>query len=83
MADVTAFLFVSLRFMIDLDVFMTSSQRVYDYMSLPIEDELEKKIDKDLEKISWPSKGQIEFSNVCMRYRDGLEPSIKGLDCII
>jgi len=27
----------------------------------------------------WPSKGEIEFSNVTMRYRETLEPSLKNL----
>ena len=28
----------------------------------------------------WPIKGAIDFNNVTMKYREGLEPSIKGLN---
>lgn len=30
-------------------------------------------------KVQWPSKGDVEFSGATMRYRDGLEPSIREL----
>ena len=63
----------------ELDNFMTSSQRLYQYASLPQEDDLEKKIDEELKKLGWPAKGKIEFKNVTMRYREGLEPTLKNL----
>jgi hypothetical protein len=30
--------------------------------------------------MKWPTEGVIEFDQVKMRYREGLEYSIKGLD---
>lgn len=47
---------------------------------LPQEDDLTKDIDKDLQKLQWPARGEIQFSDVTMRYREGLEPSIKNLN---
>lgn len=48
-----------------------------------MEAELEKEIDKNLKKMDWPKQGEVKFNNVWMKYRPGLEPSIKGLDCKI
>jgi len=31
------------------------------------------------DSLPWPSRGTIEFSNVWMAYRDGLEPALKGV----
>jgi len=47
------------------------------------EADLEKEIDKNLESLSWPASGAIEFNEVKMRYREGLEYSIKGLNVSI
>lgn len=58
---------------------MTSSQRLYQYSKIKLEADLEKEIDTDLAKINWPAKGDIDFNDVTMRYREGLEPSISGL----
>lgn len=44
-----------------------------------MEDELEKKIDNKLKKEDYPQKGNIEFKNVSMRYREGLDLSLNGL----
>jgi ABC-type multidrug transport system fused ATPase/permease subunit len=62
----------------ELDMFMTSSQRLFEYSQLEIEDELEKALDKSLKE--WPSSGRIEFENVTMKYREELDPSIRGLN---
>ena len=56
---------------------------------MDIEDDLVKPDDEKLmvpetpgsEK--WPAKGQVEFKNVTMRYRETLEPSIKELSIMI
>jgi ABC-type multidrug transport system fused ATPase/permease subunit len=31
----------------------------------------------------WPSAGSIEFQNVSLTYRDGLEPALSGINLII
>ena len=51
-----------------------------DYTKLESEDDLIKKGDEELHKINWPNKGQIEFHDVTMRYRETLEPSVRQLD---
>lgn len=75
-SDVIVNFSVSLRFYAEFDNFMTSSQRLHQYTELEPEDALEKSIDKELAKLEWPKRGEIEFDRVVMRYREGLEPSI-------
>lgn len=58
---------------------MTSSQRVFNYTQLPMEDDLVKPADKDLIEKNWPQLGGIKFDDLSMRYREGLEPSLKDL----
>ena len=78
MTDVISMFSVSLRMYAELDMFMTSSQRLFEYSQLEIEDELEKALDESLKE--WPSSGRIEFENVTMKYREELDPSIRGLN---
>ena len=62
---------------------MSASQRIYQYTKLEIEDELVKRNDKEVVKStasgSWPPKGEVVFDNVTMRYRENMEPSLRGL----
>lgn len=58
---------------------MTSSQRLMDYTDLELEDDVVKKTDDPHKKANWPQKGEIEFQNASMKYREGLEPSIEDL----
>lgn len=62
---------------------MASSQRIYDYTQLETEDQLKKDTDKKYFESKWPSKGEIDFDNVSMKYSPNLEPSISGLNCKI
>lgn len=78
MTDVMAMFSVSLRMYAECDMYMTSSQRLLEYSNLLVEDELIKPNDEKMK--DWPTKGAIEFNDVTMKYREGLEPSIKGLD---
>lgn len=55
---------------------MTSSQRIIDYTRLESEDELEKPGDQKLQLENWPSKGQMFFDNVSMKYRPQMDPSM-------
>ena len=46
------------------------------YTKLEEEDDLNKEVDRDLERRMWPSSGKIEYEEATMRYRRNLEPSI-------
>ena len=52
---------------------------MYEYTKLESEDDLQKKVDKDLEKEQWPKAGKIDFNAITMKYRPELEPSVKQL----
>jgi ATP-binding cassette subfamily C (CFTR/MRP) protein 1 len=65
----------------DLQNEMTSSQRLIEFTELDLEDELVKPGDKDL--AGWPFKGEVVFDNITMRYREGLEPSVRNLSFTI
>ena len=80
MTDVISGFSVSLRMYAEFDNFMTSPQRLYQYSQLPLEAALERDIDKNLKDLNWPTKGDVEFNQVTMKYREGLEPSINKLD---
>ena len=92
--DVSVFFSVSIRFATEVYNFMTAAQRMEEYVQLPSEDlqnkELDKKIiqeiksnmtkeDLDLKKKLWPRQGEINFENVSMRFREGLEPAVQNL----
>ena len=66
----------------EIENYMTSSQRLFNYSQLESEDSLYKEADINLES-EWPSKGIVEFKNVTMRYRESLEPSIRNLSMVI
>ena len=74
--DLVFFLSITLRFYGEFENFTTSAQRLYDYTLLPIEDELRKKDDKALVEGKWPAKGEIEFKDCEMTYREGLDPAL-------
>lgn len=79
LTDVVVFFSVCIRFIGMIENFMTSAQRLMDYTDLEKEDKILKDGDKKWIKEEWPQKGQIEFMNASMRYRETLEPSIKQL----
>jgi len=56
---------------------------MFEYTKLPSEDLLEKQCDKQLDKEHWPNNGKIDFKNVSMKYREELEPAVRGLSVSI
>ena len=59
---------------------MASTERIKTYTEIPQEAELSLPSDKELvEKHSWPSKGEVVFSNVHMKYRKNTDHVLKGL----
>ena len=55
---------------------MTSVQRMQEYADLKSEPPQVLPTDKEL-KGSWPSKGELLFDDVVMRYREGFDPVLK------
>lgn len=82
-SDMVILFSVSIRMYSEMQNLMGSSQRIYDYTQLKTEDQLQKGTDKKYVESKWPSKGEIWFDNVSMKYRPHLEPSISCLDCKI
>jgi len=79
--DVIVMFSITIRFAVELSSLMVSSQRIIEYTNLETEDELVKPADAQLEQTNWPQKGEVRFEDVSMRYRDGLDPSLRELTC--
>lgn len=60
------------RQIIQLEVFMGSTQRCINYIENKLEDELEK-------DVSIPKFENIQFNQVFLRYREGTQLALKGL----
>lgn len=74
--DIIVFFSITVRMLAEVQNMMTSSQRLVDYTKLELEDELEKPGDKKLIAENWPSKGEMVFDNVSMKYRPQMDPSM-------
>ncbi|TMW55714.1 hypothetical protein Poli38472_010596 [Pythium oligandrum] len=61
--------------------YMTSFERIAHYASLDEEGDSREVITKP--EPAWPQQGHIEFSNVFLRYRDGLEFVLRGVNFTI
>lgn len=66
---------ILIRIIGELENLMTRSQRCVEYAEMETEDELVKPGDSE----NWPKTPEIVFNNVVMRYREGLEPVLKGI----
>ncbi|KAF2069971.1 hypothetical protein CYY_008709 [Polysphondylium violaceum] len=65
----------------DTETKMNSVERIYHYIKGPVEAE---QIKPDCRPApEWPSKGGIVFDNLIMRYREGLDPVLRGISCEI
>jgi ABC-type multidrug transport system fused ATPase/permease subunit len=64
---------VAVIFSAEAENLMTSAQRAIQYAKLESEDDLEKPTDPE----NFPAIPDIEFKNMTMRYRPGLEPVLK------
>ena len=85
LTDVIVFFSFSIRMYAEIENYFTSFQRITKYTLLESEDLLVKKSGGLLTTAegTWPQKGKIEFTNVTMRYRETLEPSIRNLHMLI
>jgi ATP-binding cassette subfamily C (CFTR/MRP) protein 1 len=81
--DIIVFFSSTIKIFAEINQYMTSSQRLVEYTELESEDNLVKDSDGPLITQEWPQKGEIIFENVSMRYREGMEPSMRELSCKI
>lgn len=58
---------------------MNSMERINEY-AVNMAQEAPYQITETTPKLEWPSKGEIQFENVCMRYRDGLPYVLNNLN---
>jgi ABC-type multidrug transport system fused ATPase/permease subunit len=85
--DVVVFFSVCMRFWAELTNYMTSGQRIENYIQIKSEDDLIKALDEQVINnrdgapidAQWPYKGGIKFEAVSMKYRESLEPSVRNL----
>jgi len=66
------------RMSTELEVNMNSVERLLEYDSQPTEAEMV--IESSRPSSSWPSNGEIQFRDLYVRYREELDPVLKGLD---
>ncbi|EGG21172.1 ABC transporter C family protein [Cavenderia fasciculata] len=65
----------------DLETKMNSVERLVHYINGP--EEAQQVIETCRPEKEWPQHGQITFDNLVMRYREGLDPVLKGISCNI
>lgn len=68
-----------LRQYINCSQSMMSVARCMKYTETPNEADLNKPEDKELQEVVWPSRGDVEFHNVFMKYREDMDHVIKNL----
>jgi len=64
--------------LLDLEQQFAAPERIFEYISLP-QEAAHKLPEDDTLPSSWPVNGAIEFRNVVLRYREELEPALRGL----
>ncbi|GFN99334.1 multidrug resistance-associated protein 1 [Plakobranchus ocellatus] len=69
------------RMTTDLETNIVSVERVKEYMETPTEAAWINPFKRPIP--SWPAQGSVSFIDYKMRYRDGQEPVLKGINCSI
>ncbi|KAL4438299.1 hypothetical protein ABPG74_009722 [Tetrahymena malaccensis] len=74
-----------LRQMLATDSAMSSCERIQNLIDQPSEaplvnDHLKQSTNQGQQEVKWPQNGEIEFKNVKMRYRQELNPVLKGIN---
>lgn len=78
--SITEYIQWAIRQILMHTMLMSSASRIKAYTHLPQEAALTLPRDKEvLAKGSWPSKGEIHFNNVYLRYRENTDHILKGL----
>jgi len=80
--SVTQSLNWSVRMASDFEANMVAVERVEQYSSIPSEAKRHTDVDKAAGK-DWPARGEVQFINAKLRYRQGLPLVLKGLDILI
>eukprot|EP01133_Synstelium_polycarpum_P002620 gene2620-3012_t len=65
----------------DTETKMNSVERIWHYINGPIE--AKQIVEEHRPAADWPPHGAITFDNLVMRYREGLDPVLKGISCQI
>ncbi|GAM21228.1 hypothetical protein SAMD00019534_044030 [Acytostelium subglobosum LB1] len=65
----------------DTETKMNSVERIVHYIKGPVE--AQQIIKESRPAADWPQHGAITFDNLVMRYREGLDPVLKGISCEI
>jgi len=75
--EVTGTLNWSIRTFTQLETYMIASERITEYTTM--ETEAAAVIESERPPKSWPSQGKLVFDNVMLRYREELDPALKGV----
>jgi ABC-type multidrug transport system fused ATPase/permease subunit len=75
--EVTGTLNWSIRTFTQLETYMIASERIKEYTTM--ETEAATVVESNRPPKSWPSHGRLEFNDVKLRYREELEPALKGI----
>ncbi|XP_064611716.1 multidrug resistance-associated protein 1-like isoform X1 [Liolophura sinensis] len=65
----------------ELETNIVAVERVKEYSETPTEADWV--IENNRPGAKWPEEGTVEFENYCVRYREGLDLVLKGIDCKI
>ena len=79
LVDTLSYFSYTFRLKNDLNLFMTSISNCLRYTQIKSEDELYKISDSKYTDESWPSRGQIEYKGVTMRYKEELDNSLEKI----
>jgi ATP-binding cassette subfamily C (CFTR/MRP) protein 1 len=75
--EVTGTLNWSIRTFTQLETYMIASERIKEFSTM--ETEAPAVIDSNRPPKTWPAQGKLVFSDVKLRYREELEPALKGV----
>ena len=75
--SITGVLTWLVRMATETETNMVSVERVIQYTQIQVESP--PIIENSRPPANWPSHGRVTFNNVKMRYREGLEPVLKGI----
>ena len=75
--EVTGTLNWSIRTFTQLETYMIASERIKEYSTM--ETEAPAIIESNRPPKSWPSQGKLVFDEVKLRYREELEPALRGI----